>query len=104
MPSESWQGRVLRYGKRVVAAYQRIQENKRLLLQQRHQEIIERTERSMGLNDSQRHHVDDVTAQCLRDIAIREGRSDVAPRAGEWLWKWRTRTGIQQEYLELAQY
>jgi len=58
----------------------------------------------MRLNESQRHYVDDVTAQCLRDIATKEGRSDVAPRAEEWLWKWRTKTGVQREYFELAQY
>jgi len=104
MPSENWPRKVLRYGKRVVAAYQRIQENKRLLLQQRHQDIIERTEQNMSLNETQRHYVDDVTAQCLRDISIKEGRSDVAPSAGEWLRKWRTRTGIEREYVELAQY
>ncbi len=104
MPSENWLRKVLRYGKRVVAAYRRIQENKHRLLQQQHRDIIERTEQSMRLNDSQRHYVDDLTAQCLRDIAVREGRSDAAPRTGEWLWKWRTRTGIQREYLELAQY
>jgi hypothetical protein len=104
MPSRNWLGKVLRYPKRVVAAYQRMQENKHLLLQQRHRDLIELTEQSMRLNDTQRHYVDDLTAQCLRDIAIKEGRSDVAPRAGEWLWKWRTTAGIQREYLELAQH
>lgn len=104
MPSENWLGKLLRYGKRAAAAYQRIQENKHLLLQQRHRDIIERTEQSMNLNDSRRHYVDDLTAQCLREIAIREGRTDAAPRVGEWLWKWRTRTGTPQEYLELARY
>jgi hypothetical protein len=105
MLSEKWLAKVLGYPKRVVAAYQRIQENKRLPLQQRHRDIIERTEQSMSFNDSQRHYVDDLIAQCLRDIAVREGRSDAAPRAGEWLSQWQRRpAGVQQEYLELAQY
>jgi hypothetical protein len=104
MQDEKWPRKVFAFGKRVIAAYRKTQELRRLPLQERHQDIIERTERSMSLNDSQRHYVDDVTAQCLRDVAIREGRSDVAPRTGEWLWKWRTRTGIQREYVELAQY
>src|SRR5208283_3448710 len=104
MQDEKWSRKVFAFGKRVIAAYRKTQELRRLPLQERHQDIIERTERSMSLNDSQRHYVDDVTAQCVRDVAIRGGRRDVAPRAGEWLWKWRTRTGIQREYLELAQY
>jgi Restriction endonuclease len=104
MQDEKWPRKVFAFGKRVIEAYRKTQEVRRLPLQERHQDIIERTERSMSLHDSQRHYVDDVTAQCLRDVAIRAGRRDVAPRAGEWLWKWRTRTGIQREYLELAQY
>jgi hypothetical protein len=104
MPSENWLVTVLAFGKRLVAGHRREQELRRLPLQERHRDIIERTEQSMGLNDWQGHYVDDLTAQCLRDIAVREGRSDAAPRAGEFLSQWRRRTGIQQEYLELAQY
>lgn len=103
MPNDNWWGKVLRCRKRVVAAYQRIQENKRLLLQQRRQGIIERTEQRMTLNANQRYYVDNLTAQCLRDIATMEGRRDAAPRADERLSQWQTRAA-QREYFELAQY
>jgi hypothetical protein len=104
MSGEKWSRKVLAFGKRLVAGYRKTRELRRLPLQQRHQGIIERTEQSMLLNDSQRHYVDDLTAQCLREIAISEGCSDAAPDAGEWLWKWRTKTKIRSEYLELADY
>lgn len=101
---ENWQRKVLTFGKRFIAEYRRTQQLRRIPLEQRYRDLIERTEQSMYLNDHQRHYVDDLTAQCLRDIAIKEGRSDAAPRSGEWLWKWRTKTGVQGEYLQLAQY
>jgi Restriction endonuclease len=116
MPSGHWLGKVLRYPKRVVAAYRRIQESQRtpenqrisenqgLLLQQRHRDVIERTEQLMRLNDRQTHYIDDLTAQCLRDIAIKEGQSGAAPRVGEWLSQWRRRAEFHREYVELAQY
>jgi hypothetical protein len=103
MPSERWLDKVLAFGKRIVAGYTSVQELRRLPLEQKHRDIIEHAELSMRLNESKRHYVDDMTAQCLRDIASKEGRSDIAPLAGEWLSKWRRRTPIT-EYLELAQY
>jgi hypothetical protein len=58
----------------------------------------------MCLNESRRHYVDDLTAQCLREIATLEGCGLAAPQAGEWLSKWRTRASSRPEYLELADY
>jgi hypothetical protein len=58
----------------------------------------------MFLNESRRHYVDDLTAQCLREIATQEGCGLSAPQAGEWLSKWRTRASSRPEYLELGDY
>jgi hypothetical protein len=104
MSNEKWHNKILAFGKRLLARYRRGQELQRLRLQQRRQDIIEYTEQSMRLNESQRHYVDDVTAHCLRDITSIEGRNDVSPHAGEWLSQWRTRVGVHHEYLALAQH
>ena len=103
MTAENLFGKTFGYAKRVVAAYKHMQEAKQLPLHERHREIIESIQKSMVLNPTRRHYIEDVTVQCLREIALKEGRGTVAPQAGEWLSRWRLKR-LPSEYIALSDY
>ena len=103
MASETPLDKVFAFGKRVVAAYKLAQQKRRMPLHERYEDIIEGVQRTMIFSPTRIHYVDDVVSECVRKIALQEGRSDVAPHTGEWLSRWRKRTS-STEYLELARY
>jgi hypothetical protein len=76
--------------------------NLRLPLPQRHSEIIGRIEQSISPNYHNTYYFENLTAQCLREIAQREGRPRLAP-AG-YLREWKARADVPTDYSELAQY
>src|SRR6266480_1681357 len=77
--------------------------NNRLSLAQRNSDVIQVTERLVHLSHSHNaYYFENLTAQCLRKIARREGRPSLAPKG--YLREWKARRDIPMEYAQLAQH
>ena len=50
------------------------------------------------------YNVEDKVRDCIREVAEKEFRADIAPGYREWLSRWETRQDIPKEYLELKNY
>jgi len=51
--------------------------------------------------DGGRYDVDNLTRDCIAEIARKERRWALAPRPGEWLYRWEKRSDIPSEWLYL---
>lgn len=75
--------------------------NKFELLIWRHQQSIDNYKNRVCLSGV--HEVDNLVRDCVGDIAQRECRPDIAP-GYQYLYKWRQRTDIPDEYRRLTDY
>ena len=72
-------------------------------LSDRNQDIIQKClDEISGMNRP--GYIDDKIYCCIDEIALKEGRADLAPQSHETLSEWHERADIPSEYLELEGY
>lgn len=67
---------------------------------ERNQDVIQPSLAKIYSSD-RAYYIDNEVRDCISKIALKEGRSDLAPKYREWLSEWQNRPGIPKEYLDL---
>jgi hypothetical protein len=81
----------------------RISVDRATTIYDRNQDIIQKFQGEIyGSNQS--HYVENKVHDCIGNIAVKEGRSNLVPKSREWLSRWQARPDIPPEYLELKDY
>jgi HJR/Mrr/RecB family endonuclease len=91
--------RLLSGVKRRCQQYQWSGHPRKPLLERNREVILSHIGRVSG--DSGRYYIDNLTRDCISEIAHREGRPRLVPAQREWLSDWEKRADVPQEWLHM---